>query len=437
MIRTLRPNPAPRRSNRAVKEGQVRFIVCLALDENDPSKLSPARLHNFAWTHGGHRELHELAVAAAAAGYQSEVRGDFDRGMLEEMCAAAGAKVGTPDLPSSPEPGDIICVPDGIRDPTFFIRVALMVSTPIFIALAPPGLFGWSFTPGWRYVEALDVDPQSVGQPAHYGGISSLGYEVWTNCNTIAAEFGSAGIEATVLYDGIPTRLPPEPEKDVDVVTLSDNRWAPLTRQALRGFTGTWRELPMMPNSQLIAELGRGRIFVHCARIEGHSRLGFEARLMGTCCVGLSSNRFAIGFDDQAGGAMVERVEDVASRLQEILSNPDELKQRQARARTQAIAETEWDSYVERVSRAIAAAQSKSKRQETPWGRVAADMARQIEVERKIAADLAGQLEVEIKCAALLRMRNLKLKTKMNVLRNRRSVRVANAVSRLLRAGRD
>jgi hypothetical protein len=58
-----------------------------------------------------------------------------------------------------------VCVPDGLRDPTVFIRVALMRSRSVYIALAPPGLFGWSFTPGWRYVEALDIDVDTVGAP--------------------------------------------------------------------------------------------------------------------------------------------------------------------------------------------------------------------------------------------------------------------------------
>jgi hypothetical protein len=64
------------------------------------------------------RVLHELAVAAAAAGFESEVRGDFHGPVLAGLCAAAGVHVGTPDEPRQAEPENIVCVPDGLRDPT-------------------------------------------------------------------------------------------------------------------------------------------------------------------------------------------------------------------------------------------------------------------------------------------------------------------------------
>ena len=387
----------------------MRLVVLLGLDELDPLKLAAARLHDPEWIPGGVRVLHELAVAAAAAGFESEVRGDFHGPVLAGLCAAAGVHVGTPDEARQAEPEDVVCVPDGIRDPTFFIRVALMRSRSVYFALAPPGLFGWSFKPGWRYIDALDIDVDTVGLPEQCRAIDALGFRVWSNAPTTAGAFLAAGVPVTILHEGWCLDIPQEPEKDVDVVTVGQNRWVSITRRALDGFSGTWRELPPMTNEQLITELGRGRVFVHCARVEGHSRLATEARLMGTCCVGLASNRFAAGFDEDAGGALVDRPEEVVGVVERMLADPDELRRRQARARAQARSTTDWALFVQRVGDALTAveAEVETERADAPW------------------RDLAEQL--------VRRDRNLN--DHLALLRARRSVRLADAINRLLRRG--
>jgi hypothetical protein len=386
----------------------VRLVVLLGLDELDPLQLAEARLHDRQWIPGGVRVLHELAVAAAAAGFESEVRGQVDGTVLAGLCAAARVHVGTPDKPRAAEPEDIVCVPDGIADPTVFIRVALMRSRSVYLAMGPPGLVGWSFTPGWRYIEPLDIDVDTVGLPEQCRAIDALGFRVWANAPPIADAFVAAGVPATILHEGWCVDIPQEPQKDVDVVTVgAANRWASITRRALEGFSGTWRELPPMRNEQLITELGRGRVFVHCARVEGHSRLASEARLMGTCCVGLASNRFAVGFDEDAGGAVVDRLEDVVGVVERMLADPDELRQRQARARAQARSTTDWKLFVQRVGDALAAIEAETERPDAPW------------------RDLAE----------LLVRRDRDLNDHLALLRARRSVRLADAINRLLRRG--
>ena len=375
-------------------------MVLLGLDDEDPLKLAPARLSDPSWLQGGVRVLHELAVAAAAAGYETEVRGDFHGPVLGQLCAAAGVHVGTPSEPRRADPEDVVCVPDGIRDPTVFIRVALMKSRPVYLALAPPGLFGWSFAPRWRYVDALDIDEATVGLPAQCRAIDALGFRVWSNAPTTADAFLTAGVPVTVLHEGWCIDVPDEPPKDVDVVTVGANRWVSISRRALEGFRGAWRELPEMGHEQLLRELGRGRVFVHCARIEGHSRLATEARLMGTCCVGLASNRFAAGFDEEAGGALVDRPEDVVGVVERMLADPDDLRRRHGLARAQARSVTDWKLYVQRVGNALAAIESETERPDAPW--------------RDVAEQLAG------------------LERELSDLRARRSVRLGDTINRLL-----
>ena len=388
----------------------MRVVVCLALDGDDPFQLAPARLHDPPWISGGIRILHELAVAAAAAGYPSEVRGDFHGGVLASLSAAAGVEVGTPTEPRTATADDIVCVPDGIRDPMFFIRVALMVSTPVYLALAPPGLFGWSFVPGWRFVDALDVDPESVGLPEHCVAIDALGFRVWSNAPTTGGAFVAAGVPATVLHYGWPTQFPAEPPKSIDVVTVADNRWAPITREALRGFDGTWRELHTT-NEALLTELGQGQIFVHCARIEGDSRLAVEARMMGACCVGLASNRFAVGFDDASGGALVEQPGEVVPVVRRLLGDATELASRQQRARASARSITGWAEYVERVGRAIHDIETDRDRRDARW--------------RQVGSELGGREEA-------LRLAVAELEATNAALRSRRSTSAADAINRLI-----
>ena len=225
--------------------------------------------------------------------------------------------------------------------------------------------------PGWRYADAHDIDTETVGLPEYCRAIQAFGFRVWSNVSTTAGAFIEAGVPATVLGEAWPFPIPPEPPKDVDVVTVGANRWASITRKALERFRGTWRELPEMPHERLITELGRGRVLVHCSRVEGNSRLGTEARLMGTCCVGLASNRFAVGFDETAGGAMVEQVDDVADVVERLLADTADLERRQALARAQARQQTDWDAFVGRVGDAISAIESESERPDAPWREIA------------------------------------------------------------------
>jgi hypothetical protein len=264
-------------------------------------------------------------------------------------------------------------------------------------------LFGWSFMPDWEYRDALEVEPDSVGRPEHYRAIDGMGYRVWSNASTIGEAFVAAGVPATVLYDGRPRAPEPVPAKDVDVVTIGANRWRTITRRALEGFRGTWRELPEMDNDELMREVGRGQVLVHCPRIEGHSRIAIEARLMGTCCVGLASNRFAVGFDEAFGGFRVDRPEEVPAVLERLLADPAGLRGRQERGRAQAMAMTDWDAYVRRVGEAVSAVESDLDAAKGPWRTIAGELATR---ERVLEAELAA-------------------------VKARRSVRAADALGRL------
>ena len=128
---------------------------------------------------------------------------------------------------------------------------------------------------------------------------------------------------------------------------------------------------------------------------------------MGTCCVGLASNRFAVGLDEDAGGALVDRPEDVVGVVERMLADPEDLRRRQARARAQARSTTDWKLFVQRVGDALAAIEAETERPDAPW------------------RDL-GELLVR---------RDRDLNDHLELLRARRSLRLADSVNRLLRRG--
>ena len=176
--------------------------------------------------------------------------------------------------------------------------------------------------------------------------------------------FRSAGVPLTVLHEGWPTQLPAEPPKDVDVVTVGDNRWAAVTRKALEGFGGSWRELPALNNAQLVSEIGRGRVFVHCPRIEGSLTTRRGGASKGTYCVDhcrRTASRSASTTPRVARWRTALRT----YRPSSTGSSATACAVRQHLARASARAETGWADYVERVGDAIAAVEAEAERKKT------------------------------------------------------------------------
>jgi hypothetical protein len=104
---------------------------------------------------------------------------------------------------------------------------------------------------------------------------------------------------------------------------------------------------------------------------------------------------------------MVDRPEDVVGVVEGMLADPDELGRRQARARAQARSTTDWKMFVQRVGDALAAIESETERPDAPWRHM-------------------GDLLVK---------RDRDLNDHLALLRARRSVRLADAINKILRRG--
>jgi hypothetical protein len=301
--------------------------------------------------------MHELSVAIAATGREVEVRGGFDVADLRRMGAAAGAMPRICARPRQASADDVLLLTEGLP-PASYLPVALGPARAIMLVLAVPGLFGWSFRAGWSTPDPTTVELESFDVPGSLGAMAGLGFELWTHMPHVAALAAAAGLQCTWIGNGCPVPYPDPGPKRVDVAMIAENRWAPGARWVLdqldRGITRS--VIQATAHDTLLAELGGARILVHPSRIEGHSRLGQEARALGTVPVVLGLSPFAVGFDAEHGAVAVDRLEAMPEAVARLLADPAGLAALRERAVETARRQVDWPSYVARVDAALAAA---------------------------------------------------------------------------------
>jgi glycosyltransferase involved in cell wall biosynthesis len=334
-----------------------RHVIWIQPDDDRGWELPPAIPRNgVGWGHGGRRDLHELAVAIAASGRRTEMRGDVDVEELQVLGQAAGAMPDLPTEPRSLDRDDIVVMEEGgTGESVPFARAALSAARAIIMLLAPPGLFGWPFVDGWSYPSPATVPFDSLAQPEHFRAMAGLGFELWTTMPAIVERIEAAGVGCVCIGNGRPAMDPQPPPKQYDVVTLAVNRWAPQAREvvALLDEGVTRHEIPMSTNAEVLEALGQARVLIHPMRIEGDSRLGREARAMGTVPVVLNSNPFAVGLDDAGGAVAVAALDDMPAAVMALLRDPPRLRELADRGMRTARAQVDWDSYVARIDEAL------------------------------------------------------------------------------------
>lgn len=332
----------------------MRVVVCaLGGEDADPRNL-PASSLVARDIRGGERTLYEIAVAVAATGREVELRGLIDEGALHRTAQAAGAapRVGLPSR--LPEPDDLVVVPEGHVTPLPYARLALSPARPVVAVLAPPGLFGWPFSPEpWDRPNHLTVDPATLARPEPFRRMAEAGFELWAHSPGIAEAAARAGVRCSWIGGGSPVPFPEPPAKRFDVVTVTDNRWADLARSAVAGLDRSHLPIPRVGHDEMLRLLGLGRVLAWPSRVEGHARIQVEARAMGTVPVALSSNPFADGLDEKSGAVLVDTVEEIAPRIEELLQDGDRLTELSARARDSARQQTDWDTFLARIDEVL------------------------------------------------------------------------------------
>jgi glycosyltransferase involved in cell wall biosynthesis len=321
-------------------------------------QLPAAEPYDYGWLEGGRRTMHELAVAVAALGRDVEFRGEMSLPVLEPICEAAGARPELPAEPRAPAASDVVIVNEGVENLLVYSRLALSPARTVLMLLAPLGLFGWDFTAGaWSPQDFETVDPGAFGRPEHFRGAAALGFELWTHSPGLQRASEAAGVPCRFIGSGQPNHFPDPPaEKDIDVLTLTNNRWGRLAsgvagQLEARGIRCV--EVPKVGHAETLGYFGRARVLVHPSRIEGNSRISYEARAMGCVPVALDTNPYAVGFDEQSGGVAVGSVAEMAEAAGELLAEPARLERLSAAGIEAGRGQVRWGPYLERIGAAL------------------------------------------------------------------------------------
>jgi hypothetical protein len=357
--------------------------------------LPPAEPYENDWLEGGRRTMHELTVAIAATGREVEFRGEMSLRVLDELAAAAGARPLLPDRPRQLTASDTVIVNDGVTDPAIYARLALSPARVALMMLAPLGLMGWPFTEDrWSPPDFETVEVASVAQPEHHRGAAALGFELWTHSPGMQRAAAVAGVDCRFVGNGQPAPFPDPPAaKDIDVVTISGNRWAVLARPVAEELDRMGVETVALPDAvhgEMLRAFGRARILIHAARVEGHSRIGCEARAMGAVPVTLDTNPFAVGLDEAGGSVAVPAVAEMAGAVRDLLRDPGRLERLSATASRTAREQVDWATYLRRVDEALEGAGADPGR--GARGAIGERLAGELRDARSEAADAASGL---------------------------------------------
>jgi hypothetical protein len=333
--------------------------VVVWIPSGDPGwDLEAARPYETRSLGGGLRTLYELAAALVTGGRPVELRGVYSPPDLAEVCEAAGA---WPELPRDPRPpaaSDTVIVPEGIDDPEVHARLVLSPARAVLMLLGPPGVLGWPFADGWSPPDPVTMEIGAAARAEHFRAAAGLGYELWTHTPGLQRAAEAAGVPCRIVGNGVPGRYPaPAHERDIDVAWLPGNRWAPLARPAVRSLEKAGARCVAVEDAthrEVLELFGRARVVLHPLRVEGHSRIGCEARAMGAVPVVLSSSPFSVGLDEAGGAVAVDDPAELAGAVTAVLADPDRLARLSAAGMRSAREQVDWDSFVRRAGAACA-----------------------------------------------------------------------------------
>jgi hypothetical protein len=315
--------------------------------------LPPAIPYEGAWIPGGVRTLHELAVAVAATGRHVELRGHVLTPALNELSTAAGSRPALPMNPRRPQTGEVVIVPEGLRDPLELGRLLLSGAHVVLVVLAPTGLIGWPLIDGHVPASPHEVDLRSLARPEHFRAMAALNIACWTHMRRVQELAASAGVACHFIGNGDPLPPPPAAAKSVDVVWLKANRWAPVAEQVAARLEATVEAVDEVEHPELLRRLGTARILLWPSRIEGHGRIAAEARAAGAVPVALDSNVFATGLSEDHGAVTVRSIGEMPATIHALLRDPSRLAELAERGRQSVREQLDWPTFVRRVDHAL------------------------------------------------------------------------------------
>lgn len=332
-----------------------RFVVCTLGGDEDRWSLPPSTTVTRPFAYGGEQSLYVLAAALAALDHEVELRGVVARAPWERVRDALGAGAVRVDLGARrPDPRDIIVISEGEWDRLRFARLVLSPARLVLHAMAPPGLFGWPFSPGWTKPSPHTADLNALGRAEHLRAAHALGFSLWTNMQEIRRRGEAAGVPVTWIGHGWAMIPPRQEEKRVDVAYLEHNRWASWAREVARELDGLEVDaISEAPHPEVLARLGAARTMIWPSRVEGEPMVTVEARAQGTVPVALGTSPFADALEEEHGVVRVGRREDMARAARALLADPGRWRELSERATRSAREEMCWEPYLERVREAV------------------------------------------------------------------------------------
>ncbi len=324
-----------------VRSARMRVVLCLGLHADDPFQLAPARLHEPPWISGGVRDVHELAVAAAAAGYETEVRGDFDRNVLAELCAGRrGARSATPaEPPGRPSPTTPVRPRRHPRPRLLHPRRphAEHARVPRAGAAGPVRLVVRAGVAATR--TRSRSTRRASAAPSTARAIDALGYVVWSNAPTITRRVRGRRRPGSEPRRGVARARPGAAGEGR---RRGDDRREPLGA----GHPPGARRLPAARGAscrccrthELMTELGRGRVVRALPPDRGRLRArrprrgawGPSASVWRRTGSPSASTRRPVACSSNGSKTS-------AAVVEEILADPGEVARRRARARAQSV----------------------------------------------------------------------------------------------------
>ena len=223
--------------------------------------------------------MYELAFAAAATGYEVELRGWLERGEFARMHDSLGIAPFV-DLPARrPHADDVVIVPEGWQSPFEYARLYLSGARLAVFLLAPPGLFGWPFcVPGWTPPDPLTVALDSVGTPVQFQAMQQLGIPLLTHSPGSSPPRRPQGLRArSSAPAGRPLSTATAGRAQLDVAAVLANRWAPLVEQVADQLDGLSVDLvDEASNAEVLSRLSRARVLLWPSRSRGprHDPMG-------------------------------------------------------------------------------------------------------------------------------------------------------------------
>lgn len=328
-------------------------VVCTVLGRERRFELPRSSLQDRRLISGGERSLYELAFAAAAAGYEVELRGSLSATMFRELRRAVDGPAPSVDLePRRPRPDDTVIVPES-WDVAGYAGPILSQARVIMMLLSPAGLCGPALTSTWTPPDPVVAPTEGVARPEVFRAIETAGFELWSNSAGTAEMAAVAGVRCTPLGTGSPLPRPPGRPRSHDLAVLEANRWRPLADIVAAQVDATCLRIGEHPGWTAIPELlSAARILVWPSRLEGNSRVQREARAVGTVPVVLP-NAFTHGMAEEFGAVVVETLEEMPGAIRRLLDDRDHLAELSERASAWARREDDWRSYVARVDLAL------------------------------------------------------------------------------------